>query len=149
MKAFSVRFALAALVLGLAAVSGASQARLASAHKPAPPIAITGPTMIAFFPTTQAEVDRNPDTGEAISDFQFYINETGKKFKEAGIKVVEVYEPNFRIQTGKSIRLFPNPKGLAGYYFVAPGRGPHVEYNVMTGEDLIDAARRYFRVPIR
>jgi len=109
MKASSTRFALATLLLGLAAVSGASQARLASAHKPAPPIAIVGPTMIVFFPTTQAEVDRNPDMNEAISDFQFYLGETDKRFKTAGIKVVEVYEPNFRIQSGKSIRLFPNP----------------------------------------
>jgi hypothetical protein len=36
----------------------------------------------------------------------------------------------------------------AGYYFIAPGKKPHVEHGVMTDEDLVDVARKYFALKI-
>jgi hypothetical protein len=36
-----------------------------------------------------------------------------------------------------------------GYFFIAPGKEPHVEYGVMTDADLLDAARKYFGIAIR
>jgi hypothetical protein len=48
------------------------------------------------------------------------------------------------VSDGKHVRVFRTTPSGVGYYFVIPGRKPHVEYGVMTSDDLINAANRYF-----
>jgi hypothetical protein len=40
-------------------------------------------------------------------------------------------------------------QGSRGYYFIAHGKKPHVEYGVMTDADLLAAAKQYFGVSDR
>jgi hypothetical protein len=138
--------ALAILMLVVAWTVAASAQN--TAEKP-PLIAVHKPTIIAFFPTTQAEIDSNQNSSEALSDFNYYVFNVQETLKKAGIDIQIVNEHSFRIQTGTKVRNFPNPKARAGYYFIQPGRQPHVEYGVMTDSDLLDSARKYFSIQIR
>jgi len=59
-----------------------------------------------------------------------------------------VGERSFQTRTGAKVRTFQTGKAGVGYYFIAPGKEPHVEYGVMTDEDLLVVARKYFGVVI-
>jgi|ERR1039458_7857877 hypothetical protein len=113
-----------------------------------PIFVIQQPTIIAFFPITQAEVDSGEDNAEALGDFDYYISLAEKRLHRAGIAIRVVNAPSFQIQTGKKLVSFqPNKKDI-GYYFIAPGKKAHIEHNVMTDEDILDAARKYFVMAI-
>ncbi len=118
------------------------------AGKP-PVIAVHKPTIIAFFPITQAEVDSDADSAEALSDFNYYVFSVRKRLDKAGIEIQIVNDRSFCIQIGAKVRNFPNPKARIGYYFIQPGKEPLVEYDVMTDDDLLDSARKYFGIAIR
>jgi hypothetical protein len=137
-----------ALGILLLVVAWAVAANAQKAAEKSPLIAVHKPTIIAFFPTTQAEVDSNQDASEALSDFNYYVFNAQEPLKKVGIEVQIVNERSFRIQTGAKVRNFPNSKARAGYYFIQPGRQPHVEYGVMTDDGLLDTARRYFGMQI-
>ena len=47
------------------------------------------------------------------------------------------------IKVGTATTNFRPVKGV-GYYFVASGKKPRVEYGVLTDSDLLHAARNYF-----
>jgi biotin operon repressor len=113
-----------------------------------PVFVIDKPTILAFFPITQTEVDSHEDAGEALSDFDWYVSLAAKRLKNAGISIQVVNAPSFQIQMGKKTVTYQPKKDEIGYYFVAPGKKPHIERNVMTGEDILDAARKYFGVVV-
>lgn len=107
-------------------------------------------TIVAFFPrVTQADLDSDEDTNEALSDFQFYSGSVRASLQKAGIDFLDADSPSFRVRIGTKIQTFHAGKVLIGYYFTAPGRLPHVEYGVRTDTDLLDAARKYFRIAIQ
>ena len=122
---------------------------LQAADGPLPPFAVHGPTIIAFFaPMTRSELDSAPDTSESLSDFQYYAGLAGTPLRKAGIDFREADARLFRIRIGSRLRTFRIGKIGVGYYFVAPGRKPQIEYGVMTDSDLLDKARKYFGIPI-
>jgi hypothetical protein len=135
-----------ALVLsGVWSATSASQA----ADGPPPTFAVHGPTIAAFFaPVTRSDLDNDPDTNEALSDFQYYAGLVGAPLRKAGIDFREADARSFRIRNGSRLRTFRIGKIGVGYYFVAPGRKPQIEYGVMTDSDLLDKARKYFGIPI-
>lgn len=107
-------------------------------------IVVDGPTVVAFFPpVTDTELQKNPDTNEALADFQLYANRVREPFKKRGIEVHELYTRSFRIRVGKNVNTF-HPKTGVGYYFVIPGKRPLIEYGVMTDIDLLHVADQYF-----
>jgi hypothetical protein len=113
-------------------------------------IVIHRPTIVAFFlPMTGAEANSGEVDAEALGDFNFYAYKVGERLKKAGIEFQQVSGRSFQIRDGMKTRTFQASKIAVGYYFIAPGKGPHVEYGVMTDEDLADAAQRYFGIPIQ
>lgn len=116
--------------------------------EPLPIFVIHQPTIIAFFPITQAEVDSSEDNAEALGDFNYYISTAEKRLHKAGIAIHVVNVPSFQIQTGKKLVNFQPNKNDIGYYFIAPGKKAHIEHNVMTDEDILDAAQKYFGIVI-
>lgn len=106
------------------------------------------PTILAFFPPlTQA--DLNGETNEALADFQFYAMQVRKPLRRAGIEFQEVYAESFRIRIQKRVTTFRPAKVSVGYYFVAPGKKPRIEYGVMTDTGLLQIANEYFGFAVK
>jgi hypothetical protein len=110
-----------------------------------PVIAVRGPTVVAFFePVPQAQLDKDPDTNEALGDFQFYAKNAREPFRKAGIEFHELYASSFQLREGKRMTTFRPAKVKVGYYLVVPGKTPRIEYGVMTDADLLQLAHAYF-----
>jgi hypothetical protein len=108
-------------------------------------IAIHGPSIVAFFfPMTEAEANSGEGDAEALDDFNFYFYSVEKRLKKAGIEFQQFSGRSFTVLDGGKRRSFHTGKIGIGYYFIAPGKEPHVEYGVMTDEDLVDASQKYF-----
>jgi hypothetical protein len=112
---------------------------------------ISGPTIIAFFPTTQAEIDKDADENEALSDFQYYLFTMTQPMKDAGIRVELSSDPSFRVLVdGKDITVdakAAGPNGY-GYYYTEPGKSPHIETDMMTDEDFQQQSKEYFGIVV-
>jgi hypothetical protein len=108
-------------------------------------VVIDRPTVVAFFPhMTSAEMDADPDKNEVLSDFQLYATKVRKPLNDMGITFKEIYAKSFQVQRGTRITTFRPGKIYVGYYFVAPGKEPRVEYGVLTDADLLQIAKEYF-----
>jgi hypothetical protein len=117
----------------------------AAAADPQPTITVHGPTIVAFFePITESELIADPDTNEALSDFQFYAGGARKAFLKTGIDFHEIYVRSFRIRIGSKTTTFRVGKVGVGYYFVAPGKRPRVEYGVLQASNILEIAEQYF-----
>ncbi len=138
-----VAIAAALLVLGAGLRTGA-------VAKAPPVFNVKGPTVVAFFPpASDSELDNDADLNETLSDFQYYDEEVRAPFKKAGIELHETYTRSFSIRLKSRVITFrTTQKNDVGYYFVAPGKKPHVEYDVMTDEDLLGVAHDYFGIPL-
>jgi len=113
-------------------------------------IVVRGPTIIAFFaPVTAAELDKDPDTNEALADFQVYAARSRKRFQGSGIDFREIYALSFNIKRGGSTTTFRSGKSGVGYYFVTSNGKPHVEYGVRTDDDLVRIAREHFGIIVK
>ena len=55
-----------------------------------------------------------------------------------GVDYMEIHASNFVVKVGNATTNFRPVKGV-GYYFVAPGKKPRVEYDVLTDSDLLHA----------
>jgi hypothetical protein len=100
-------------------------------------------TVIAFYPRQSKTQSVDADANESLSDFQLYDARVEKPLTPAGIQFKELYSSSFRVHIGVKTRTFHPTSGVC-YYFVAPGKRPHVEYGVMTDTDLLQVAKRYF-----
>ena len=108
-------------------------------------IVVSGKTIIAFFPpVTKAELDKDPDTNEALSDFQYYAGAVREPLKKERILFHELYTYSFRLRVGQTVSTFRPARIQIGYYFVAPGKKPRIQYGVMTDVDLMQMANEYF-----
>jgi hypothetical protein len=121
---------------------------LGQTHRSKEPVfIIRRPTIVAFFPVTTKEID--PDTNEALSDFQFYAGEVRGPLSKRGVDFREVYARSFRVVTGGRTIRFRAANGSVGYYFVAPAKTPRVEYGVEADVDLLQMAEKYFGRPAK
>lgn len=112
-----------------------------------PVIVVRGPTVVAFFePVTQAKLVKDPDTNEALADFQLYASSVRTPLRKAGIEFHELYAHSFRLRVGNQLTTFRPVKVNVGYYLVAPGKKPRIEYGVMTDADLLQVANEYFGI---
>jgi hypothetical protein len=136
------------IFLFVAVCAGTGNAQKAA--KPVPVFAIHGPTIIAFFRhVTDKEMESDPDTNEVLSDFQLYYSQASAPLRKAGINFPGTDTLTFKIRIGKEVRRYRMGKIGVGYFFIAPGKEPHIEYGVRTDADLLDAARKYFGIAIR
>ena len=107
-------------------------------------IEIRGPTLLAHFPVTQAEVDSSPDVGEAVSDFQYHLGRARDSLTRLGIGVDERYTPVVRYRVGRQlVRFVPPADSGVAYIFVDPNRSTRTYYGVTTDADLLDLAHRF------
>lgn len=97
---------------------------------------------------TESELDKNPDMNEALSDFQLYVSKAGPRLTAAGVDFEVASSTRFRIKIGSATRVFKAGRISVGYYFIAPERQPHIEYGVMTDDDIVETAGKYFRLTI-
>jgi hypothetical protein len=116
-----------------------------TAADPQPTITVRGPTIVPFFErVTAAELKADPDTNEALSDFQVYAERARKAFQRTGIEFREIYARSFKIRIRARTTTFRPGKITVGYYFVAPGKKPRIEYGVNADDGLVDIAKEYF-----
>ncbi len=131
-------------IAGVAVCAFAGRIAVATAEKQ-PLVVVRGPTVVAFFePVTPAELEKAPDTNEALADFQFYATHVREPLRKAGIAFHELYAHSFRLRVGKRLTTFQPVNVNVGYYLIAPGKKPRVEYGVMTDGDLLQVANEYF-----
>jgi len=83
---------------------------------------------------------------EALADFQFYARSVRAPLRKAGIEFYELYTHSFGLRVGNKWTTFWPAKANVGYYFVAPGKKPRIEYGVMTDSDLLQVANAYFGI---
>jgi hypothetical protein len=135
-------FGSSVLLLLMAFGSGAGQTA-----SEIPTYTIEGPTVIAFFrPVTDAELEKDPETNEVLSDFQLYASQAAPRMKRAGIDFEVVSAVRFRLKYGGVVHTFTAGKIGVGYYFATPGKKPRVEYGVHDDSDLVEIARKYFQL---
>ena len=120
------------------------QVSLVVAAEKQPVVVVAGPTIVAFFPVTKTELQKDADTNEALADFQFYAKLVREPLKKTGIEFQEVYAQSFRVRVGQEATVFRPAKGNVGYYLIVPGKKPRIEYGVMTNTDLLQVANEYF-----
>jgi len=131
----------------IAALACAASCCLTVASDKQPVIVVRGPTVVAFFePVPQAQLDKDPDASEALADFKLYARNVREPFRKAGIEFHEVYAHSFQLREGKRLTIFRPAKVKVGYYLVAPGRKPRIEYGIMTDADLLHLAHEYFGI---
>ncbi len=116
-----------------------------SAAENPPLVEAEGRTIVAFFPpVSDAELQKDADTNEALSDFRLYATHVREPLKNAGIEFHELYAHSFRVRVGKAVTTFRPAKADIGYYLVVPGKKPRIEYGVLTDTDLLRVANDYF-----
>ena len=101
-------------------------------------------TVIAFFPPVSEQELSDAGRNESLAHFQYSASEVRKPLHDAGITFIENYAESFRIRIGKAVTTFRPEKIKVGYYLIAPGKEPRVEYGVMTEDNLLKIARQYF-----
>jgi hypothetical protein len=117
-------------------------------ESPIPTFVIERPTVIAFFPPmTDAELEKDPDMNEVLGDFQLYASQAAPRLKKAGIDFEFASATEFKVKNGGILHDFKTGKVRVGYYFVAPGKEPRVEYGVRDDLDILDIARKHFQLP--
>ncbi|MGD0097023.1 MAG: hypothetical protein ABSB60_11040 [Terracidiphilus sp.] len=129
-------------------LAGIGQAQNNPGHEPV--FKIHGPTIIAFYPhVSQKDLDSGEGDAEAIDDFGFYASQVEKRLEKAGVGFFVEETRSFKVRVQGKVNAFRVGKISIGYYFITPGKEPHVEYGVMTDEDLVGVAREYFgkRIP--
>jgi len=77
-----------------------------------------------------------------------YFPPAEDKLKEAGVDVHAVFKvKSFQVKLGSRWHTVQPRGGNAGYYFIAPGRAPRIEYGVEDTGGILDFARDYFHLP--
>jgi hypothetical protein len=110
-----------------------------------PVIVIHRRTIIAFFVGANEVREIDADGNESLSDFQLYAYQAKGPLKKMKVDLLDTTSATFSVQTGTKIVDF-HPAQKIGYYFIAPGQEPRVEYGVHTDDQLIEIASRYFAV---
>lgn len=106
---------------------------------------VKGPTILAFFTPVSQAGPKEAGREEALADFHLYGLQASKQLAKMGVDYKEIHVSGFVVKLGNAATTFRPSEGV-GYYFIAPGRKPQVEYGVMTDGDLLQAARNYFGV---
>ena len=134
-------------VLWILAVALCASAVVDAQHGSVIPVVnVDRPTIVAFFSDGSQTRSEDGDASEALSDFEFYADRVKEPLNHLGIEFTEQFGRSFRIRVEKQTRLFTPKPDTCGYYFIARGKKPHVEYGVMTDTDLLLAAKQYFAV---
>jgi hypothetical protein len=105
---------------------------------------IARPTILAFFdpPSQRPQKEDAADLNDAVTAFHFYGQLALQPLARIGVDYEEVRGSGFVVKVGDATTSFRSTQAI-GYYFVAPA---HVSYGVMSDDDLLQAAQKYFGV---
>jgi hypothetical protein len=105
---------------------------------------------VAFFePVSEKVMRKDESKNEVLSDFQLYARQVRGPLLRKGVEFREMYATSFRLQDGDRVSLFRSDKVgnvKVGYYFIAPGKKPRIQYGVMTDADILRMANEYFEL---
>ncbi len=101
------------------------------------------PTVIAFFSLKPGDLT-DPDTKESYKEFQQYVAAARRELGRHGVRVEEAVAASFEVVIGKAKLRYTPVRRQCGYYFIAPGRQPQVALGVISDDDIVRAAQRYF-----
>lgn len=105
-------------------------------------IEISGPTVIAFYPTN-SDLKKN-DENSALFDFQLYATSARRTLEQSGVDFEVVNTRSFNVVLDGRRTTFKPAKASPGCYFAMPGKKPRVEYGVMNDQDIVRTAHEYF-----
>jgi len=109
-----------------------------------PVFAIERPTVIAFYPDTAKATGKYGDGDDSYSEFKLYSASARQPLEMGGVDMQEVYTREFRVVLDGRTTTFRPKRKENGYYFVAPGKKPRIEYGVMSDQDIVRIAHEYF-----
>lgn len=106
-------------------------------------IVVDRPVLVAFFATTQAQVDSSDDTGEALSDFQHYLPAIKRGLDPLGVALREQYTDTVRyVVDGRALVWTPEKDSAdVGYLLLRPDAAPRVQHAVGTTDDVLDQVK--------
>jgi hypothetical protein len=109
-----------------------------------PPIVDANPPVIvAFFAPFTLDDQSDPGTVETWSDFSLYARQAQAGLSDSDIHLEIVRADSFRLRAGSKVLLI-QPKKACGYYLATAGKPGKLLYGVMTADDLLLLASRYF-----
>jgi hypothetical protein len=110
-------------------------------------VIIAKPTILAFFEPASQTSSKNDsaDSNEAFADFEFYGRQAFAPLEKMGVDYREILASGFVVKVGGATTNFRSAKGV-GYYFIAPGKKPRIQYGVMTDVGIVEAAHNYFAI---
>jgi len=112
-------------------------------------IMLGGPTVIAFFAVTQAELDADSAGGgiaTALDDLQWYLPKVVPVLGAHGITFVDSNNDTLQLvfRSGPARRFVARDSVRVGFILWRPAHDIQVYWGVMTDMDLICASREYF-----
>lgn len=132
-----VNAAVALLTMLLAATSA-----LGKSAKTSDAFEISGPTVIAFYPTSNDL--KKDDADSALFDFQLYTTNARRTLEQSGVEFEVVNTRSFNVVLDGKPAKFKPAKAAPGCYFAMPGKKPRIEYGVMNDTDIVRTAQEYF-----
>jgi hypothetical protein len=138
----------AAALLMFASLAVAAPPAKAPAASPTPAFIVKQPTIIAFFSLKPGDLS-DPDTKESYNEFRRYVSAARLRLARHGVKVEQAVAASFAVQLGTAKMRFTPVRRQCGYYFLAPGRQPQVAYGVISDDDIVRGAQRYFGDALR
>ncbi|HXE08525.1 MAG TPA: hypothetical protein VN612_11545 [Acidobacteriaceae bacterium] len=138
----------AALLMVFASLCFAAPPAKARVAAPAPMFVVRQPTIIAFFSLKPGDL-QDPDIRDSYRDFQRYVASAKQQLERHGVKVEQAISTSFSVKLGTHTMRFTPVRRQCGYYFLAPGRQPQVAYGVISDDDIVRGAQRYFGDALR
>jgi hypothetical protein len=107
-------------------------------------VMITGPTVLAAFPVTEAEASRSTALGEALENFQRHLDNASDSLEAHGIEVHERYGATIHWRFGDTITTRQVPPDRPLYVLLSPTSGEQMILGVQNDSALLAQARRHF-----
>ncbi|MDF2773016.1 MAG: hypothetical protein K0S86_2511 [Geminicoccaceae bacterium] len=109
-------------------------------------IAVSRPTVAAYFIIPDGAVDTMPDLAVRADDWNYAMATVGDSLEANGLGFILITEPNVRITSnaGLDTTLALGEPLAAGYVFVRPGEAPCVRRRPLDPDSVLPAARALF-----
>lgn len=110
-------------------------------------VVVAGPTLVGFFPPVgEARTAADEDLDTVLDDFGWHLGAATNSLRARGYQVEVRFTDTLHFRDGTRRWSFvPPDTGRIGYYLVAPGRAPHVLYQIHTDEELVELGAAYLR----
>jgi hypothetical protein len=143
-----VKILIATAALMLVPCAFAAPPAKAPVSSPTPTFVVKQATIIAFFSLKPGDL-QDPDIRQSYRDFQRYVAAAKNQLERHAVKVEQAVATSFTVQLGTAKMRFTPVRRQCGYYFLAPGRQPQVAYGVISDDDIVRGAQRYFGDALR